>query len=141
MTELIKQRNMTDCGICCLAMCFSVTYEEILSRAEDYVFRLSWGCDKGLATIEERQIVESFGHAVRSLIWWHFENNGGDFWRALEGNRALLSVPSLNIEDGLHLVYWDGTKLLDPSNLKTYTRETIPKQCRAFIIMPAEAAA
>lgn len=38
-------------------------------------------------------------------------------WR----RRAMLSVYSLNIEGGLHHVYWDGYELFDPSTKKTYT--------------------
>lgn len=38
-------------------------------------------------------------------------------WR----RRAMLSVFSLNIDGGLHHVYWDGSELFDPSTKKTYT--------------------
>jgi hypothetical protein len=38
------------------------------------------------------------------------------------GRRAILAVPSLNIEGSFHSVYWTGTELLDPCTLKTYGR-------------------
>lgn len=38
-------------------------------------------------------------------------------WR----RKALLTVPSLNIPNGWHMVYTDGSDIFDPSSLKTYT--------------------
>lgn len=39
----------------------------------------------------------------------------------LWGRRALLQVNSKNVQGVQHLVYWDGQKLRDPSNLICYT--------------------
>lgn len=38
------------------------------------------------------------------------------------GRRAILSVPSLNIENGVHAVYYDGHEIFDPSPKLTYTK-------------------
>jgi hypothetical protein len=32
--------------------------------------------------------------------------------------RALLSVSSLNIDHGSHMIYWDGTRIWDPNDGK-----------------------
>jgi hypothetical protein len=55
---------------------------------------------------------------------WKFEDrNKIDFKRILKGKRAVMSVPSLNFTNKGHAIFWDGSKLLDPSNLKRYTAE------------------
>jgi hypothetical protein len=34
--------------------------------------------------------------------------------------RALIQVPSLNVEGAWHVVYWDGTEVFDPSTKQVY---------------------
>jgi hypothetical protein len=137
---MIKQRNMTDCGICCLAMALNVSYEDILALVPAYSARLTWGDKGGLYKSEIREVARAYSQGVRTTFKYYMEDNGGDFWRDMKGDRAILSVPSLNVEDGLHLVYWDGKAIVDPSNLKTYTKEMIPRSAYAMILVPAAAA-
>ena len=42
----------------------------------------------------------------------------------LWGRRALVTVPSLNIPKGWHMVYFDGLNVFDPSLAKTYEHVT-----------------
>lgn len=39
--------------------------------------------------------------------------------------KALISLPSLNFPNKDHMVFWDGKKLHDPSNLKRYTAKNV----------------
>jgi len=49
---------------------------------------------------------------LRSLLW---------------GRRAIIQVPSLNLEGEMHVVYWDGSALFDPSTKLRYERwEDVP---------------
>lgn len=126
---MLKQRNNYDCGICCLAMAFGVSYEQMRDRAGVVDSR-------GLSDETEERIIRSFGYGFRSFYKWWYEKNGGNFWRELKNKRALISLPSLNLEGEYHLVYWDGKNLLDPSNLKTYTIATVPAAAHARVLVP-----
>lgn len=43
------------------------------------------------------------------------------FFRSFSyGRRALMSVPSLNIPDAMHMVYWNGREIMDPSQGERY---------------------
>jgi hypothetical protein len=85
--------------------------------------------------------MESFGlEQMKDFRVLHRGVLAPEFFRHFSwGRRAILAVPSLNLEDSFHSVYWTGRKLLDPSTRKTYERwsELRPDE----IILVAEAGA
>lgn len=133
---LIPQRTTTDCAICCLAMAFEVSYEDILERAPGFGDREARGDNPGLHTAEELAVIHSFGWGARTFYKWWFEKNGGKFWKELKRRRAILTLPSLNIEGGYHSVFWDGARLLDPSPAKKYSPELVPISTHVRVLVP-----
>lgn len=124
MTTLVTQRMNTDCGPCCFAMLTGREYDDVLAVIGDV-----WDAAKGLGDDHE---------TLRRLGMTQTWANGlpeGDYLiqslpsfmspqfllRLAWGRRALLSVPSLNMSDSLHMVYFDGHELFDPSRLQRYT--------------------
>jgi hypothetical protein len=120
---LIKQRETSDCAICTIAMALGRTYEEVLEAA------LAKGAyEPGVGVRAEYAIIEAFGlQQMRDFPTIHRGGEEGilssGFFRHFTwGRRAILAVPSLNIPNGFHSVYWSGTDLYDPCTLKTYDR-------------------
>lgn len=115
---MIKQREKSDCSICTIAMALDRTYEEVMDAAiETEAWKRDEGCRREYSIIEHFGLkqMEGFrvmwrGNILDPEFFLHFS------WR----RRAILSVPSLNIEGSFHSVFTDGRKLYDPSPLKTY---------------------
>lgn len=135
MPELIKQRTTSDCAICCLAMLTGLCYEAVIEAVGD-----SFDPEKGMR--RDYVALNRLGFQMSNKM-----DGTGDFIRLHHsiltpsyfrifafGRRALLSVPSLNIEDGLHMVYWDGYEVFDPANGKTYSRfeDLLPEEMILF---------
>lgn len=119
---MVKQRLPHDCSICTIAMALDRPYDEVMQTAlKTESFDPVEGCRS------EYAIIESFG--LEQMVDFRVLHQGGDagilnpeFFRHFSwGRRAILAVPSLNIEGGAHSVYYDGQKLFDPCALKTYT--------------------
>lgn len=129
---VVKQKNSSDCVICCMAMLSGRTYEEILNLAVDYKIRLEQGCIKGVYSKEENEVLAVFGWRCGSMRRkWKVEKDGQNFLETIKGIRAILTVPSLNIEGAYHAIYWDGAEIHDPHNEKTYSKETLPPEASA----------
>lgn len=126
MTTLIKQRTPHDCGVCCLAMALDLPYEVVHVAATE---SKAFGVDKGMwgtNGILERLCLSPGSKTVTNDGEWVEWARGYEitpqFFRQIAwGRKSLLSVPSQNIENGWHYVYYDGHKVWDPSNKKTYT--------------------
>jgi hypothetical protein len=69
----------------------------------------------------------------KDYLFFYFMPND-NVYRSLFGRRALLQVSSLNNEGGQHMIYWDGRKLRDPSNKKTYGDVRECKPSRAWVL-------
>lgn len=124
MTTLVQQRAKSDCGICCIAMALGRGYEEVLAAAKD-----DYDPSRGL--VHEQGVLRQLG---LDGAWVHGEpspeadyktTNRGilshSFFRSLAwGRRALMTVPSLNIENSWHMIYWDGQRVWDPHPNKQY---------------------
>jgi hypothetical protein len=115
---MIKQRGKHDCVICTIAMALGLTYEEVKDAA---IAEHAYEPDKG--TNYEYAILEHLG--LRQMHEFCIMGRGildAAFFRKFSWRRrAILTVPSLNIENGWHSIYTDGKKLYDPCMLKTYS--------------------
>lgn len=123
---MIKQRTPSDCAICCMAMLTGRPYEDVMQVVGD-----AFDPERGMR--QEQKALQRLGFVYRfdngrltddsTMACRHraFEI-APEFFRGLAwGRRALLSVPSLNIPGGWHMVYYDGREVLDPSTRKTYS--------------------
>lgn len=125
--QFIEQRSDRDCAICCIAMALGRPYEEVLAAGlESKAFNPEKGClreyevlEKLGLVMENRAGVETGDFVSRHRDW----AISPDFFRSMAwGRKALLCVPSLNIDSGWHMVYSDGLRLWDPSRKKRYER-------------------
>jgi hypothetical protein len=115
---LIRQRLRNDCAVCTIAMALDLTYEEVMATA----VKIGALEDRGMRA--EYSVIESFG--LKQMIDFRIMHRGQlapeYFLHFSWSRRAILAVPSLNIEDSFHSVYWSGTELFDPCTLKTYSK-------------------
>ncbi len=116
--DLIRQRERSDCAICTIAMALGRSYEETMAAAI-----AARAYEPGVGTRSEYAIVEKLG--LKQMIDFRCLQRGQlapeYFLHFSWGRRAILAVPSLNIEGSFHSVYWSGTTLFDPCTLKTYS--------------------
>jgi hypothetical protein len=69
---------------------------------------------RGIADIEpwmERAGLKQWEDYKEIHVYYEQRYVGSLLWK----RRALLSVDSLNIDGGSHMVYWDGTRIWDPN--------------------------
>lgn len=147
MTVLVQQRTPHDCGPCCLAMLTGRDYEDVVKVIGD-AFTPS-GDRPGLR--DEAEALTRLGYTYkfkngeltadsnfvnRSRGW---EISPEYFRSEMWGRRALVSVPSLNFPGKLHMVFWDGARIWDPSVLKVYIafNELLPKGLVLFREAPS----
>jgi hypothetical protein len=129
MTELIRQRGERDCYLCCLAMATSRSYNSIAAAlSNEELQEMNHEGSYG-ALLDKLRTVCGLkeGTDFRSILWATIGERSGTagarpgVMRALLwGRRAIIQVPSLNYENQMHVIYWDGHQLFDPSNKKTY---------------------
>lgn len=126
MVEFVNQQLDDDCAICGICMATGEPWEKVMQialRLKEYRpgrgtynmesimkelgYNYSWDSSDLNADITGIYVPESMNASwlTRHFLW---------------GRRALVSVPSLNEPGGWHVVYWDGYKVYDPSNKKTY---------------------
>lgn len=116
--RMVKQRYKYDCLLAVLCMVAGKPYEELWGdtdfprRAES-----AGGCSgelldsaythAGISREDRRSVyAEDLPPRAKEGI--------------LFGCRAIVQVPSLNVEGGSHFVYWDGETVFDPSNEQQY---------------------
>jgi hypothetical protein len=124
---IIKQRYEQDCFLCCIAMALDLDYDEALAK---------WGAElvdhvAAHGLVGRKNIDRAFSALglQRDLdyVTILMEFPGPEPWERAEirkllwGRRACIQVRSKNYENRFHVVYWDGERLIDPSNLKTYS--------------------
>lgn len=118
-SEFIKQRLPTDCAICTIAMALAKPYDDVMAAA---LGAKAWKVDEGVRS--EWRIIEELG--LKQMVDFRIMHRGPlapeYFLHFSWGRPAILAVPSLNIEGSFHSVYWNGTDLLDPCTLKTYSK-------------------
>lgn len=120
--ETVKQRSDMDCFICCLAMALGRTYEQIADQLGPAFMALvnKQGCDGKMEHVAFQALgfVLDVDYTRRSVMshWTTVAFAKNMLW----GRRALVTLRSMNNMDGWHVVYWNGTEMLDPSTKKTY---------------------
>lgn len=117
---MIKQRYESDCALACLAMVSGKDYDELwdvdfidkIEKAHtcsgdnlDEVFKRA-----GYTKDVNMKCVYVNPHDVSSLVLRNL------LWK----RKALIQVDSLNYERGMHMIYWTGTEILDPSTKQVY---------------------
>lgn len=93
------------------------TYEEVMEKGlATKAFHPEDGCSR------EYSILEALGlkQSVHFRVMWHGVLDPNWFKDIAWGRRAIMSVPSLNKENGWHSIYWTGAEIVDPSGQKTY---------------------
>lgn len=118
MTTLIQQKSGHDCALAAMAMMIGAqSWDEVWTEAdlqkviaENGIGDLSpWLKRLGMEPRVHYCTAYVHGLAdhdtIRTLLWMR---------------RALLSVHSLNLPDGNHMIYWDGGRIWDPSTARTY---------------------
>jgi len=115
--DVIRQRMKSDCAICTIAMALGRGYDEVMAAALE---TKSFDPAKGMWS--EYRVIEAFGlKQMQDFRVLHRGPLAPEYFLHFSwGRRAILAVPSLNIEDSFHSVYWSGTELFDPCTLKTY---------------------
>lgn len=98
MTNLINQKDDTDCVIACFAMWLGRSHEEIMKRSIKLGVQPT---EAGMWSKDENKLAESYGMFLGRMPYY-----GG-----LEG---ILIVPSLNFEKKTHAVFVDNYKIYDP---------------------------
>lgn len=118
MTTLIKQRTNSDCVLAAIAMAAGKDYDELWTT--DDVTKVVK--DGGVSDEEPYMERAGFKKGVTYKRVSPWDINQAHLKNFLWGRRALLSIHSLNIPDGHHMVYWDGEEVFDPSPKDTYKR-------------------
>ena len=108
---LIKQRYIGDCSVASLAMFLGISYDEILPHYPE-------------------EIKEQFSTGVWNHRTFEVAYELGVTLTCIEDDYdlakpSLIIAPSLNRENTLHTMFWDGKKLYDPAIGKCY--DSLPK--------------
>jgi len=119
MTELVRQRTMDDCTLCCIAMATGLPYDQVVAGAS----RARMGYTPGKGTRSTYWVLKELGFPAKVLFQLQqaaiTPGMIADPQRLLAtciwGRRAIVSVPSLNEWAGHHDLYWDGHALHDPT--------------------------
>ena len=125
----INQKNPADCAVCALAMFLGYDYDEILDLLPYLVGKIQSVQTGGLTSIEERLICAVLRPDDPVVVISNHHDPDGKktkkLFKMLKGIPALMAARSLNHPNVGHAVYWDGSKIIDPSNKKRYTKKTI----------------
>lgn len=111
---MIKQRATSDCFLACLAMATNRPYEEMFNP--EFCAKIEKA--KGSSGKDLDEAIRLSGLTSEDYKCIYVE--GGNFKQILWGRKAIIQVPSLNIEDGQHCIFWTGNEILDPSNKQIY---------------------
>ncbi len=121
---IVKQKEKSDCGICCIAMATLVDYQKVYDigiKGKHYVPGKGLYDSEGLLDdLAEELCDASPSRIIHRKFYRPFPISDAYFKSMFWGRRAILSVPSLNIPNGWHAVFYDGTNLFDPSTKFTY---------------------
>lgn len=125
--NLIRQKEPSDCGIAAIAMFTKLSYDEVRSCAINTSYfkkkHGTYSCSGILRKLGFEQENYSGDNSYitksgkfKSIPHIHHYISGSALRQLLWGRRCLISVESLNNENGLHLIYYDGENILDPQN-------------------------
>lgn len=119
MANQVFQKNDNDCMLACIAMAAGKGYDELWPQSwVDEVVE-----QRGASNEFTNKALEHAGFKTQQDCWkvnvWDNQSRDPMVRRLLSGRSAILSVPSLNWEGGLHVVFWDGASLFDPNDPAT----------------------
>lgn len=147
MTVLVQQRSPHDCAVCCMAMLTGRTYEDVRAVIAELLDET--GERRGMRNEQEALRRLGFEHSFHhgqpigdiSCTRRGFEISPEYYRGAAWGRRALMSVPSLNFSGSWHMIFWDGSRIWDPSPLTAYTtfEQLRPDEMVLFRETPAAA--
>ncbi|MGD8777702.1 MAG: hypothetical protein PVH88_01940 [Ignavibacteria bacterium] len=103
---LIKQRYKGDCAVASLAMFLGISYDEIIKH---YSEELEVMFENGVWDHKTFEVAEKYGVEL-TCVYKDF-----DFSKP-----SMLIIPSFNLKDKNHMVFWDGEKVFDPSPAIVY---------------------
>lgn len=117
MTTLIQQRSGNDCVLASIAMARGAAAWADVWTDSDLERVIA---SKGVSGYEPWLEQAGFKpHQFKEIQIWNATDQS-IVRQLLWHRRALLSVHSLNIDQGHHMVFWDGFEVFDPSPLRSY---------------------
>lgn len=133
MTIRIVQKSGNDCVLAALAMAAGKkSWEEAWTEVDLQEVIKS----KGVGDIDPWMQRLGYEHRKDYITVYVHGDSMEMVQRFLWKRRALLSVHSLNIKGGNHMVYWDGDIIHDPSPERTYLHIESCIINRAIIFTP-----
>lgn len=115
VTKIVKQETDYDCAVCCFMMLTGKSREEVISAIGD-----AYDPEEGLNKTHMALCRLGFNSGEYMVMHRDWCLSYQMFARLAWRRRTLLTVPSLNLAGGWHMVYHDGEQLLDPSTKKQY---------------------
>src|ERR1035437_6177993 len=119
-TDLVKQDDDYGCAIAALSMVLGVTYAKMRREVQEY-----WDAFfpfhpyRGMDDADENIILYKHGFKTYTIqVPPDEDGEAKSFKDLIAGERALMSVPSINFPGLYHALFFDGTRLHDPSKLK-----------------------
>jgi hypothetical protein len=115
LPQLVEQRSEFDCSICCLAMLTEQTYEHVLEAVGDLY-------DPAEGMSREQEALRRLGYEWQKSFWQIHRGilDAKFFANMAWGRRAMVTVPSLNVEGGWHFVFVASGQVYDPSQKLRY---------------------
>lgn len=116
--KVVKQKHTNDCALACIAMASGKDYDKIFSKKLIKTIEKEGGAYS--VTLEQAYGAAGYEKDVSYSVVYTGGTNVGTVREFIWKRKALLQVDSLNQEGKMHLIYWDGEKIIDPSNLQVY---------------------
>jgi len=124
VNNIIKQDSDYDCMLACLANYVGqpiakVFDKELIDSINDAKTCTDDNIDKSFNAVGLKRGSEN-GDGFFSMYVSATDARSRVIKSLLRDRKAIIQVPSLNYEDGSHMVYWDGKELIDPSTKQVY---------------------
>jgi hypothetical protein len=113
-TKLVNQKYDWDCYIACLAMFLDSPYSEIFEAYHNLIDKKYYN---GITDKQASDLLKIAG--VKPIIKS----------KIIQGVKGIVTVPSLNDENGFHVIYFNGKRFLDPNHSvegKKFYRQKVP---------------
>lgn len=101
MTKLINQRHDWDCYIACMAMFLDSPYSNILKAYNQLIDNKYYN---GITDNQASKLLKIAGI------------NPITKRKVIKGVKGIVTVPSLNDDNGFHVIYFDGKRFYDPNH-------------------------
>jgi hypothetical protein len=118
MIKVVKQRAVSDCVLACLAMASGKDYTTIFSKKLIKSIEKAGGAHGD--TLDQAYSAAGYVKDKTYTDVYTAQANVSTIKALIWKRKAMLQVDSLNFDGGMHLIFWDGDKIIDPSNKQTY---------------------